>query len=151
MDIFVNSPVIPLTEAALSAVFLLVMFCRRNINYLYPALMLSLPAAVDAISLLVPKPAEYPVYYFSLSAISIIMMMKMFDFKHEFTAKFFFVLTLVCVILAAMTTHVQLSDDGSDATMLGFIFVMCWWAMDCLVIWMAINGKFNRVQSVAGK
>ena len=149
MDTFISSPVIPLTEAALSAVFLLVMFCRKNINYIYPALMLSLPAAVDAISLLVPKPAEYPVYYFSLSAISIFMMMKMFDFKHEFTAKFFFVLTLACVILAVITTHIQLSDDGSEATQLGLIFVLCWWAMDCLVIWMAFNGKFSGGRSSA--
>lgn len=144
-----QSPAIAVIEAAIGAAFLIAGI--KNKNYQYVAVMLLAPSLAYLFSESIAPPAEYPVYYFSLSAISIFMMVKMFDFKHDFTAKFFFVLTLVCVILAAMTTHVQLSDDGSDATMLGFIFVMCWWAMDCLVIWMAINGKFNRVQSVAGK
>lgn len=142
-----QSPAIAVIEAAISAAFLIAGI--KNKNHLYPALMLLAPSLIYLLSESIVSPVKYPVYYFSLSAISIFMMMKMFDFKHEFTAKFFFVLTLACVILAVMTTHVQLSDDGSDATMLGLIFVLCWWAMDCLVIWMAINGKFNRVRSGA--
>ena len=150
MDTFINSPVIPLAEAALSAAFLFVMFYRKNMNYLYPVLMLTLPAVIDVASDSIGGIAEYPIYYFSLAGISILMMTKMFDFKHDFTAKMFFVLTMVCVILAVMTTHIQLSDDGSEATQLGLIFVLCWWAMDCLVIWMAFNGKFTGTRANPG-
>lgn len=144
MDTFVNSPVIPLAEAALSAVFLFVMFYRRNMSYLYPILMLTLPAVVDVASASIGGVVEYPAYYFSLAGLAVLMMVKMFEFKHDFTAKAFFVLTFVCVILAVITTHIQLSDDGSDATMLGLVFILCWWAMDCLLIWMAFHGKFTR-------
>ena len=125
MDTFISSPVIPLIEVALSAAFLFAMFYRNNMNYLYPVLMLTVPVVVDVASVAIEGPAEYPIYYLSLAGISILMMTKMFDFKHDFNAKMFFVLTMVCVILAIMTTHIQLSDDGSEATQLGLIFVLC--------------------------
>ena len=149
MDIsnYIENPAIALIEAAIGAAFLIAglkfKWCR------IPGVIITMPAVIYFLTGFIPGPAEYPIYYFSLSGISILMMTKMFDFKHDFTAKMFFVLTLVCVILAVMTTHIQLSDDGSEATQLGLIFVLCWWAMDCLVIWMAINGKFNRVRSGA--
>ncbi len=144
MEYFLSSPVIPLVEAAISVAFLFALLYRNNINYLYPVLMLTLPVVADVASIAIGGPAEYPIYYLSLAAISIGMMIKMFDFRHEFTAKSFFVLTFVCVILAVITTYIQLSDNGTEAKALGLVFIICWWLMDGLVIWMAINGKFTR-------
>lgn len=140
---FLMSPAVPVIEAAIGAAFLISAIRSINFGYVYASSMFLVPSLVDGFTSLLPGVIEYPVYYFSLSSFAMWLMVKCIDYRRLFAGKAFFLLTAICAILAVVTTYVQLSPDGLDASLLGLVFVLSWWALDGLVIWMAINGDFN--------
>lgn len=138
---FVTSPVIAEVEVALGAAFLIAGLVNRK--WLWPSFSIGVPSLIYYATGLIPGIVEYPIYYFLVLLVALSLMVKSLDLRHKFTGKAFFLLTAICAILAVVTTYVQLSPDGLDASLLGLVFVLSWWALDGLVIWMAINGDFN--------